>query len=602
MTNKIILKLKEKEKELKKKKEKENSMKRNKTVSNFRRTGKDIDKAGNNTSRGLKANKSMGHFLRKDKKDNNEDNKKKIDLKYISRTPKREEKSKTFYSKTEARTNIKKNNRLNERKSEKKIINISVKGKEDKNKKDKSIIKKEDKKEEKKIEPRSRSIKRHSKHSIKEKDKKDIKKTEKNKEDNKKTKNKEQIKKEDKKDKKDIKNKEEKKETKKEEKKEIKKDTKKEEKKDTKKEEKKEPKKEEKKVENKEEKKEEKKEELTKIEESNNNTKKEDKKEEGNTENKTEDKKEIKKEEEKPNEIVESKPIEKFEEVQKIEESKEVQSENKVEKQVDGPVINQNKIEVKEEKPETKKSKLQFKKIVDIYDKIHRFLYNEEKKNLLLISKESAKSILPIIKTINQNYLKEGEDALNKFKSEKKEEEYNGEAPPFQLNKTGMKVLEKLNEEANQKLFLSEEIPKKEIILIYRIFLQLINKNNEALSNDDVEFWKYAKDKIYTKSAGKLGENIKGLIQEINLTDDNLNIVSDICKDNMDKLSPKYYNNLCPTTALFFLLIKEILEYCGILFGKKTSLHYQYKRLESNVKKYKKKEEIINKMIEMANK
>ena len=574
MTNKIILKLKEKEKELKKKKEKENSMKRNKTVSNFRRTGKDIDKAGNNTSRGLKANKSMGHFLRKDKKDNNEDNKKKIDLKYISRTPKREEKSKTFYSKTEARTNIKKNNRLNERKSEKKIINISVKGKEDKNKKDKSIIKKEDKKEEKKIEPRSRSIKRHSKHSIKEKDKKDIKKTEKNKEDNKKTKNKEQIKKEDKKDKKDIKNKEEKKETKKEEKKEIKKDNKKEEKK----------------------------EELTKIEESNNNTKKEDKKEEGNTENKTEDKKEIKKEEEKPNEIVESKPIEKVEEVQKIEESKEVQSENKDEKKVEGPVINENKIEVKEEKPETKKSKLQFKKIVDIYDKIHRFLYNEEKKNLLLISKESAKSILPIIKTINQNYLKEGEDALNKFKSEKKEEEYNGEAPPFQLNKTGMKVLEKLNEEANQKLFLSEEIPKKEIIMIYRIFLQLINKNNEALSKDDVEFWKYAKDKIYTKSAGKLGENIKGLIQEINLTDDNLNIVSDICKDNMDKLTPKYYNNLCPTTALFFLLIKEILEYCGILIGKKTSLHYQYKRLESNVKKYKKKEEIINKMIEMANK
>ena len=80
MTNKIILKLKEKEKEkekeLKRKKEKE-SMKRNKTVSNFRRTGKDVDKVGSNTSRGLKANKSMGHFLRKDKKDNTEDNKKK---------------------------------------------------------------------------------------------------------------------------------------------------------------------------------------------------------------------------------------------------------------------------------------------------------------------------------------------------------------------------------------------------------------------------------------------------------------------------------------------------------------------------------------------
>ena len=165
-----------------------------------------------------------------------------------------------------------------------------------------------------------------------------------------------------------------------------------------------------------------------------------------------------------------------------------------------------------------------------------------------------------------------------------------------------MKALEQLNKEENHILFLSEEIHNKDIILIYRIFLQLINKNNKALSNNDAELWKLAKEKFYTKNTGKLGEYINGLIKEINLTDENLNVISDICKDKKDKLVPKYYNSLCATTALFFLVIKEILEYCGILSGKKTSLHYKYKRLVSNVKNFKKKEEIINKMIDMANK
>ena len=122
MTNKIIHKLKEKEKEkeLKKKKEKEKSMQRNKTVSNFRRSGRETEKNGQNTSRTLKANKSVGQILRKrmNKKDNNEnkdnqENIKKIDLKYVSRTPRREDKSKTFYSKTDIRSTIDKNIRFN---------------------------------------------------------------------------------------------------------------------------------------------------------------------------------------------------------------------------------------------------------------------------------------------------------------------------------------------------------------------------------------------------------------------------------------------------------------------------------------------------------
>ena len=149
-------------------------MQRNKTVSSLRNI-RDERKRAKDNSRTLKANKSMGHFLRKektekeiDKTEINLESRKKIDLKYISMTPKRKEKENNFYTKTDARSNINKNKALNGNKNEKrktystisrkeekikKLINIAILQKNIKyiKKKIKMIIKKRQKKEKIKI-------------------------------------------------------------------------------------------------------------------------------------------------------------------------------------------------------------------------------------------------------------------------------------------------------------------------------------------------------------------------------------------------------------------------------------------------------------------
>ena len=227
----------------------------------------------------------------------------------------------------------------------------------------------------------------------------------------------------------------------------------------------------------------------------------------------------------------------------------------------------------------------------------------KKKKNLLLISKDSAKSILNVSKTLNDEQLKESENSLNLFKTKHKEEEYTAEITPFTLNKTGMKALEKLNEEKNyQEIFISETIPKKDLIFIYRLFLQLISKDNKKNNQTDNDFWKSAKDIIFTNRKAKLGDHLKEMIKEINFSDDNILIINEMCKGKEDKLTPKYYNSLCPTTALIFLLMKDIFDYCGIFASKKTCLPLQYKRLEHGVKINKEKGEKIKKMIEEINK
>ena len=93
------------------------------------------------------------------------------------------------------------------------------------------------------------------------------------------------------------------------------------------------------------------------------------------------------------------------------------------------------------------------------------------------------------------------------------------------------------------------------------------------------------------------------MLTQLDFSEENLRIVNDIYKECMDKFSiPKYYNNLCLTTGIFFFLVKEILEYCGILVGKKTAIPLIYKRLDYELKLNKKKEEKLNRMNEMTHK
>ena len=638
MTKKLVEKIKEKEKESKKKKDKK-SLPRNKTVSNLRSPLRDREhtKTSTNNTRTLKANKSMGHFLRSHKKDEksltlNPESKKKINLKYISRTPKRTEKEHSFYTKTDARTDIKKNEMYNtfNKKSEKKLeTNLTLNKKDDKDKdkdKNKKIIKKDDKdkkdekRNSKKLDTKTKSSQRLSKTINKEKEKKDKSK---DKKEGKIEKNKEEKKVGEKKKDKKEENKEEKNKDKKEKTK--KNETTKQEKKpeEKKSEEKKKEEKTEKKVEEK--KPEEKKVEEKKPEE---DKKVEEKKPE--EDKKFEVKDEVKKVEEK-------KPEEKKDEVKKAEEKK-LEEEKKIEdKKVEGKKDEEKKEETKEltkevineirteniENKETKKEidnkielssppkieekkiipKFIFQRLMNFYDKIHKFLNEEELKNLLLISKDSAISSLPILKEINSSKIQKNEKALNDFKStHKKEEEYLSTIPSFQLNKAAIKALEKLNEEQNQKLFTSEQTPNKDIIYLYKVFLQLINKFSELKNKNIQDFWKSAKDIIYTSRKGQFGDHIKEMVNQIDFSVENLKIVNDMFKMNKEKFVPKYYSNLCQTTGLFFFLIKEILEYCGIMVGKKTCIPLEYKLLDYELKLNQKNEEKLNKMIEMAHK
>ena len=200
------------------------------------------------------------------------------------------------------------------------------------------------------------------------------------------------------------------------------------------------------------------------------------------------------------------------------------------------------------------------------------------------------------LKTLNTYNIKESANELNEFKSKHKEEEYKAAVPPFQFGKAVMKTIDKLNDEKLYSYFESKEVPNKDILLIYRLFLQFTNKDkNEMKNKNDNELWQLIKDKIYSNKKDKLAEHVKELTKDLDLSDQNIKLVDDMTKNCKEKLSPKNFNNNL-TTSAFSMLIKELLEYSGIITGKKTPLQMEYKKLEYNLKSYKDKEEKLNKM------
>ena len=56
--------------------------------------------------------------------------------------------------------------------------------------------------------------------------------------------------------------------------------------------------------------------------------------------------------------------------------------------------------------------------------------------------------------------------------------------------------------------------------------------------------------------------------------------IEQIMKGKKDNISPSYFSKLCGSTGLLMFLIRELLEYCGVIISKKkTQLSRIYQNL-----------------------
>ena len=183
-----------------------------------------------------------------------------------------------------------------------------------------------------------------------------------------------------------------------------------------------------------------------------------------------------------------------------------------------------------------------------------------------------------------ETQIKNIENTINELKNSYSIDELNNENfNEFLLTRGGLKAIELLNDKLYFKLFKNENFPNIEIIIVYRIYFQLVNKEKNIIEENDIEiFWKKVKEYFINKNNNniQIGNLLENQFKQLDFSKENFVKIYNLCEGKINKLTPVYYSKICATTGLFIFLIKEALEYFGIINDKKkTQINRIYQNL-----------------------
>jgi hypothetical protein len=139
--------------------------------------------------------------------------------------------------------------------------------------------------------------------------------------------------------------------------------------------------------------------------------------------------------------------------------------------------------------------------------------------------------------------------------------------PEFKPSLNTLKAIQLINEKIYNNIFFNKKLnpPINRIIIVYRVFFQLINKNEVVSIKNDEIFWDKASDYIVTNNCKGIGNWFCECIKFFDFSEENVHRVRKILGNQVENMKKSYYDNICETTALFLFLIKDALEYCGII-------------------------------------
>ena len=261
----------------------------------------------------------------------------------------------------------------------------------------------------------------------------------------------------------------------------------------------------------------------------------------------------------------------------------------------DSEIENEKEKKEEEEKKEVEEEKDEIKVEVEIipptlmscYEKgileksIIQFLTKKEQINLFFCNKKFSSLALGILKDKYSLYKKicdifigqTMDDKIRSLEAKYSQDELNAPIKKFELSRGCSKAMGLLDEELYLRVF-NRAPPEKtleEIVLVYKLFCQLLNKEDFVEIKDNKTFWDKFSKFILDNKGDKLSEFLIKCTSEFNFDDKNIFKLKAMSKDSIDKLKPKYFGNICGTTGLFVFLIKDCLEYCGAVEDKKTS-------------------------------
>lgn len=215
--------------------------------------------------------------------------------------------------------------------------------------------------------------------------------------------------------------------------------------------------------------------------------------------------------------------------------------------------------------------------------KINSFLKDEEQ---FIFSELCKPLMMRYIVDIGQNMEKEiahYEKLLKEIKNKYKEEEIcKNPSYDFLYSRNFIKAFELLNKKYYIELFrIRKPIPKNKIIIVYIIFIIIVKNYRidiyNSINNKEL-FWNKLSEFFIRESLDGeyFGDLIKFLlIKQSDFSLDNILILKEIVNKYSNILFPVNYSKESPTTGIFVYLIRELLEFTGVIENEKTSPYHK---------------------------
>ena len=252
------------------------------------------------------------------------------------------------------------------------------------------------------------------------------------------------------------------------------------------------------------------------------------------------------------------------------------------------------------------------------FENFLKFLNNKEIFSLFYTNKKikeiSMKFLIKKLTNEKKFYINKIKNIIEKNKMNENNILMMRKSSNIELSKGTKKAITLLNEPVINRLFNEvNKIPNSDILLVYKIFFQLIqykniinqpffnfnenyNENEKENENNKKIFWEKTCNFFAIENNGKTGDLIEKIVNQNKLILDNKNLykIIHIINGNIGKIIPSYFTKTCGTTGLVVFFIKDILDYTGISNDKKfwENAYVTYKGMvnviEENIEMLKK--------------
>ena len=189
------------------------------------------------------------------------------------------------------------------------------------------------------------------------------------------------------------------------------------------------------------------------------------------------------------------------------------------------------------------------------------------------------------------------DDLIMKIRLKYSNDELSKKYNEFQISRGAVKAVELLNNPLYSKLFKKPVLDKnsEEICKIYRTLFILLGEYKIANIPEDDYFWIKCTEYLNNKSNGKIGTFILDKFKNITFDKQKIVLMNKYLIGMKKIINPNYFPKICGTTGLLIFLIKDALEYCGVIINDKKT---QPSRILDNLMYYKNTTETLAQIIE----